>query len=102
MNGGYGVFLKTDGTLVAWVLRNLIGLGALQTADEHKRKGYGSLVAKVLAKEIAKEGLDPIGTVLQDNSVSQKMFGKLGFKILETVAFTENEEMRITLCNGTS
>ncbi|KAF2894191.1 hypothetical protein ILUMI_11981 [Ignelater luminosus] len=102
LNGGYGVFLKTDGTLVAWVLRNLIGLGALQTLDEHKRKGYGSLVTTVLAKEIAKEGLNPIGTVLQNNFGSQKMFGKLGFEILETVTFTENEEMRVNLCNGST
>ncbi|KAF2894192.1 hypothetical protein ILUMI_11982 [Ignelater luminosus] len=94
MNGGYGVFLKSNGALVTWIVRNLLGLGILQTLDEYKRRGYGSLITKVLSKEIGKEGLDPMGSVLKSNISSQRMFQNIGFEILGSVTFTENKEMR--------
>lgn len=100
MNGGYGVFLKSNGALVAWTVRNLLGLGILQTLDTYKRRGYGSLITKVLSKEIGTEGLDPMGSVLKSNISSQRMFKSIGFEILDSVTFTENKEMRGDLYNS--
>jgi len=91
LNGGYGVFLKSCNTLVAWILKNQIGFGALQTLQEHKRKGYGSLVTRHMTRKIGEDGEDPLGTVLQTNVESQAMFKKIGFTIVESVVFTEAE-----------
>ncbi|RZC35142.1 uncharacterized protein BDFB_007853 [Asbolus verrucosus] len=88
MNGGYGVFLKSTDELVAWVLKHTFGhLGMLQTEEKHKKKGYGSLVAKVLSKEIAEEGHWPLGTILVNNQVSIGMFEKMGFRSIGTCTF---------------
>lgn len=90
MNGGFGVFLKEDDSIVAWILKNQMGMMVvLQTADGYKRKGYGSLVTKAIAKEIAKEGHVPLGTVLIDNFASKNMFKKLGFKIIDQLAYIQ-------------
>ncbi|KAF2894193.1 hypothetical protein ILUMI_11983 [Ignelater luminosus] len=94
LNGGYGVFTKTTNKLVSWVLKNQIGLGAVETLKDYKRKGYASLVVKHMAKKCAEEGEDPLGTVLQGNITSQAMFKKLGFTIINTVVFTEAEISR--------
>lgn len=80
MNGGHGVFTKTDGKLVSWVLKNQMGtLGILQTIDAYKRMGLGSAVTKSLSREIALEGHNPLGTVLVENTASQAMFRNIGF-----------------------
>ncbi|XP_017771660.1 PREDICTED: uncharacterized protein LOC108559041 [Nicrophorus vespilloides] len=88
MNGGRGLFLKSNDKLVAWVLKNQLGtLVVLQTLHDYKRKGYGSLVTAALSREIAEEGHNVIGTVLVNNSASQAMFKKLGFDILDYSRF---------------
>lgn len=93
MGSGYGVFLKEDDTLASWVFKNQMGtLGILQTVEEHKRKGYASLILKVMSKEIGEDGHDPLGTVLVKNRASQVMFMKLGFKELDKVTFVEGQD----------
>ncbi|RZC34221.1 CKS, FR47, and/or Acetyltransf 1 domain containing protein [Asbolus verrucosus] len=88
INGGYGLFLKGSDEPVAWVLKHCFGqVGMLQTDDNHKRKGYASLVLKALAKEMGGEGLWPFGTVLADNSASVGMFQRLGFRNVGTFAY---------------
>lgn len=90
MNGGYGAFTKNN-ELVSWVLKNHMGtLGILQTVQEHRRKGYGTLVTMALSKEIAEEGHVPLGTVLVNNRVSQMMFSKLGFRSIDEATFVCN------------
>lgn len=81
LNGGYGLFLKKDNSLVSWILHcNFGGLGILQTLDEHKRKGYGKTVARALMKYLAeKENLDVTSFVIQANKPSRKLFESLGF-----------------------
>jgi GNAT superfamily N-acetyltransferase len=70
--------------LVAWCLRYDNGsLGILQVAENHRRKGYGSLVTKFLSKKIAKEEKSAvISLIVPGNVKSEKMFEKLGFKNL--------------------
>lgn len=55
---------------------------ALQTLDEHKNKGYASLVISIMCKYLAEEGLDCCGTVFIGNVASESLFAKLGFKII--------------------
>lgn len=70
--------------LMAWCLQYDNGLLALLQVDtKHKRKGYGSLIAKAFSKQIAEEyGLDIGATVVHENSASRTMFEKIGFKIV--------------------
>ena len=83
LNGGYGAFLKSDGMLVSWVLKNFLGqLGILQTLEDHQGKGYAKLMVKALAKEIATDGHNPFGTVIVGNTTSENLFEKLGFEML--------------------
>lgn len=81
LNGGIGLVCKKTNELRAWVLKNYFGgFGVLQVPDNHKRKGYGSLIIKIFAKKIAEEdGYDITAFILRENTASQNMFAKLGF-----------------------
>lgn len=88
VNGGLGIFSKSTNELCAWVLKSYLGaLGLLQVAEEHKRKGLGSLMTKIFSKKLAEEGLDAIGCIILDNVVSQKMFKNLGFEKIIAVTW---------------
>jgi len=88
VNGGFGLYLKTNDKLVAWVLKNFLGtMVVLQTLEEYKRRGYASLVVRAMSRDIAEEGHNPLGTVVTTNSPSQGMFAKLGFQILDYARF---------------
>lgn len=90
MNDCYGVFLQSNGDLVCWVLKNHLGqLGILQTLPEYKRRGYATLIIKVMSKDIAEDGHDPLGTVLVGNIASEGMFEKLGFHRMDKCSYIE-------------
>lgn len=81
MGGGYGLFLKEKDTLVSWIFKNHLGiLGILQTVEEYKRRGFGSLMIKFLAKLLAEEGIDPVTSVSIHNTASKNMMRKIGFE----------------------
>ncbi|KAJ8924214.1 hypothetical protein NQ315_007005 [Exocentrus adspersus] len=83
MNGGYGLFLKSNDQLVSWVLLSMMGqLTILQTLDGYKRKGYASVLVKYISVELAKKGYNAFGAVFAENVASVAMFEKLGFKYL--------------------
>ncbi|XP_066157265.1 uncharacterized protein [Euwallacea fornicatus] len=80
---GFGVYLAKDDKLLSWISPSCFGqMAALQTLDEHKRKGYGSLVVKHMAKYLAEEGFDCCGTVNPENKASEAVLKKLGFEVL--------------------
>jgi len=97
---GFGVFLKEDNQLVSWItpscfgefathfcinllIREFLGqLAALQTLVEHRKKGYGTLVVKHMAKYLATEGFDSCATINSENVASEAVMKKLGFKKL--------------------
>jgi hypothetical protein len=80
-NGGYGVFLKNGDEMVAWAVKHCLGhIGMVQTRENEKKKGYGLLVTKALAKEIVEEGQRPFATIYAQNKASICMFEKLGFQ----------------------
>lgn len=76
-----GLFNEHD-DLLAWSLRyDNSSLAVIQVEAEHFRKGYGSLVAKAISKQIASEdGCDVISLVVPENLKSTNMFSKLGFR----------------------
>jgi L-amino acid N-acyltransferase YncA len=55
-------------------------LALLQVEENHKRKGYGSLITAALSKEFAQLGYDVIATVINKNAKSISLFEKLKFK----------------------
>lgn len=69
---------------MAWCLQYDNGLLALlQVDNQHKRKGYGSLIAKAFSKQIAESySLDVGATVVHENLASRTMFEKIGFQIV--------------------
>ncbi|KAI4469224.1 hypothetical protein MML48_2g00003614 [Holotrichia oblita] len=92
MNGGYGVFLKEDDKLVAWVMRNHWGtMINLQTLPEYKRMGFGHLIVSVMAKHIAEDGQSPMATIVMGNFASEMLFQKLGFRHLNSLKFVTLE-----------
>jgi ribosomal protein S18 acetylase RimI-like enzyme len=69
------------GVLVAWCFQLQAGpLGALQVDENHFQRGFGTIVAKAMAKKLAESGKDTFALVGQQNIPSQKMFEKIGFK----------------------
>lgn len=81
LNGGIGLFSKQDNELRSWILKNYFGgLGVLQTANEHRRKGYGTLITKIFSKMLAEEGYDISAFIVRKNVASQKMFTGLDFE----------------------
>ncbi|KAJ8679175.1 hypothetical protein QAD02_014962 [Eretmocerus hayati] len=89
LNTSAGLFRKEDDALVSWILHDDIGsLGTLQTVEAHKQKGYGKIVAKALAKNLAeREGLDSTLFIVQSNVASQKLFNSLGYRPLKKVCW---------------
>lgn len=88
-NGGFGLYLKTDDTLCSWIMRNNYGgMAILQTAEEHKRKGYGVILAKHFSKYWADKGLDIFCFIMTHNTPSLNLFQKLGYRKAHGITWT--------------
>lgn len=80
-NGGFGIFLKKDDTLVSWIMRNDYGgLAILQTVDDYKRKGFGALLTKHFSKYWGEKSLDIFCFIMKHNKASIALYEKLGWK----------------------
>ena len=76
-----GVFLKENDQLVSWmVYRAPWGMGKLHTLQEHRKKGYASLVTKYMSKRMAQSGYIPSVIIEKGNNASCAFFEYLGFK----------------------
>lgn len=90
INGGYGIFLENNHQLVSWILINHLGiLGALQTVQNYKRRGYGAIMIKMLSKHMAEEGYTPMALILNSNQTSGALFRLLGFKVFDEYTYIE-------------
>lgn len=84
-NPNLGIFDENN-VLIAWCFRLQAGpLGAVQVDEGHLKKGLGSLVTRAMAKLLADMDLDTFALVGAENTPSQKLFEKLGFKIVDHV-----------------
>ncbi|XP_017794056.1 PREDICTED: uncharacterized protein LOC108575694 [Habropoda laboriosa] len=99
-----GVFAR--GSLAAWMVQSYYGaMFSMQTKPEYRRKGYGTKLARYLTRRVAEKGYQPFVVIRPENSASQSLYKKLGFrKLYQTVRMTfmptlwqdeENETNRV-------
>ncbi|KXJ69540.1 hypothetical protein RP20_CCG026654 [Aedes albopictus] len=93
-NPSVGLFNEA-GQLLAWCFCWPNGaIGPLEVAKEHQRKGYGSLMVKAIAREVANAGLNCYGTAITGNAQSRAMFEKLGFRLVDGGCFYARNRSR--------
>ncbi|XP_015432524.1 PREDICTED: uncharacterized protein LOC107188697, partial [Dufourea novaeangliae] len=81
MNGGVGLYLKKDDTLVSWAIHNdWHGIGMVQTLEQHKRKGYAKTVINELAKNLGMQGISVTLFIVEGNATSETLFRSLSWK----------------------
>lgn len=81
LNGGWAL-TSPSGNYMAWGIQNNYGgIGAIHTVKEHRRKGLGALITKIVGKEIAKKGMD-VFSVTSDGNFSEIMMLNIGFKTI--------------------
>uniref|UniRef100_A0AAG5DR56 GCN5-related N-acetyltransferase Rv2170-like domain-containing protein n=1 Tax=Anopheles atroparvus TaxID=41427 RepID=A0AAG5DR56_ANOAO len=85
LNESVGLF-NGHGVLVSWCLSDQTGAHSdLQTVEAECRNGYGRLVAKELARRLARKGSDSKAYVLQENEKSIKLFESIGFDRIQNL-----------------
>lgn len=57
--------------------------GSLQVDERFQRRGLGSLMAKLMAKQLAEMNIDSTAGIVDSNYKSRQMFQKLGFKHID-------------------
>lgn len=79
-----GVFLKDGDDLIAWMTCHPPnGMSRLFTTEQHRRKGYASLVTKYITKRMAQAGYYPYVNIVAGNPVTAKFFESVGFRYLD-------------------
>lgn len=86
-NGGLGLFDKSSGELVSCVFKNdLDGIAHLYTVPYRNNRGYGSTLAKAMARLIAVDHQQHVQTFISANNVkSIRLFEKLGFAAVNEI-----------------
>ncbi|XP_019559658.3 uncharacterized protein LOC109428387 [Aedes albopictus] len=94
-NTSIGLF-NESGEMLAWSFVWPTGaIGPLEVAKNHLRKGYGTIIAKAIAKEVAKVGMNCYGTIVSGNDASEAMFSKLGFKRVEDTYYVRTRAKKL-------
>ncbi|XP_058122348.1 uncharacterized protein LOC131293169 [Anopheles ziemanni] len=89
MNDSMGLFLDGAREPLAWCIRTQNGaIGLLGVVA--KRKGFGSLVVKALARQLAHQGHNVYASVSFTKEASMKLFEKLGFQVVGKVNWIKN------------
>ena len=57
--------------------------GSLQVDEKYQRRGLGTLIAKIMAKQLAEQNKDVTAGIVDSNYKSKQMFTKLGFKHID-------------------
>ncbi|XP_046970299.1 uncharacterized protein LOC124537480 [Vanessa cardui] len=77
-NLGYGLF--KSGELVAWsFIKEMGALGHLYTLENHRRKGYGELVLKLISNILLKDNKHVYAYCIAGNIKAGNLYKKLGF-----------------------
>ncbi|KAL9707060.1 hypothetical protein quinque_010578 [Culex quinquefasciatus] len=94
-NASVGLFNESN-ELLAWSFHWPTGaIGPLEVHPDHYRKGYGTIITKAIAKEVAKLGFNCYGTVWKTNAASIGMFTKLGFKSTDYHHYTKSKARKL-------
>lgn len=81
IHGGYALIDEKSKEILSFILiTSQYALGGLTTVEEARRKGYGEVLVKHLAKELARRDFIPFAYVANDNQKSINLFLKLGFE----------------------
>ena len=89
-----GVFLKDTNELVSWIMCHPpSGMSRLHTLENHRHRGYATLVTQYLSKRIAQTGCIPFVNIMTDNNASRKFFESMGFIFLCNSELCEREAM---------
>ncbi|XP_058122351.1 uncharacterized protein LOC131293172 [Anopheles ziemanni] len=87
-NESVALFDESSNELLAWCLQLMTGAhGVLQVPIEHSRKGYGTIIAKAMAKKLAKMGHNSYAYVTDTNEPSRALFDKIGFQNVGTMCW---------------
>ncbi|XP_032519684.2 uncharacterized protein LOC116771817 [Danaus plexippus] len=83
-NLGYGLFKGDE--LISWVfIKEMGALGHLYTLEEHRRKGYGELVLKLISNVLLNEGKYVVAFCVKGNENACKLYKKLNFENVQVV-----------------
>nr|XP_032519859.1 uncharacterized protein LOC116771958 [Danaus plexippus plexippus] len=83
-NLGYGLFKGDE--LISWVfIKEMGALGHLYTLEEHRRKGYGELVLKLISNVLLNEGKYVVAFCIKGNENACKLYKKLNFENVQVV-----------------
>ncbi|CAH1394551.1 unnamed protein product [Nezara viridula] len=78
-NFGLGVFRGDD--LLSWAIQFYYGgIGAVQTLENEKRKGYGKAVVEAMTKKLGEMQKDVHLNIVEGNETSEAFFKSLGFR----------------------
>ncbi|CAH0724301.1 unnamed protein product, partial [Brenthis ino] len=81
---GYGLFV--NGELAAWVfIKEMGALGHLYTLEDHRRKGYGELVLKLISNWLLEKNKYVFAFCVDGNKNAYNLYKKLGFKSVVNV-----------------
>lgn len=81
IHGGYALIDEKSKEILSFIfISSQYAIGGLTTAENARRKGYGEVLVKYLAKKLAKSDLIPYAFVANNNQRSLNLFLKLGFK----------------------
>ncbi len=77
--------IRENGQPVAWCglhfeIDTIANLGFAHTLDEHRRKGYASLVTKTLVNRLSARGVRTNSDVIKDNTASMSLCASMGFE----------------------
>ncbi|VVD00162.1 unnamed protein product [Leptidea sinapis] len=75
---GYGLYKNNE--LIAWCyVKEMGALGHLYVVENHRRKGYGELVLKLISNTLAKEGKFVLAFCVVGNEGAKRLYQKLEF-----------------------
>ncbi|CAG9837086.1 unnamed protein product [Diabrotica balteata] len=82
-NGGYGLFSKKDGELLSWAIKTMSGtIGYVQTVDRAQKRGYATIIVRLMAKEMVFEHQYPVIMVPTSDYDSLNFFEGIGFQMV--------------------
>lgn len=77
---------------MSWVMKYEYGdVAVLQTDQEFKRRGYGSLVTKALTKMLVQNDDEVYAFAVVGNTASETMFQGIGFRYAGSYNFIDYE-----------
>lgn len=77
--------IRVNNSLAGWALcydatDDMINLGSLRVLEQHRKQGYGKMLAVDLVKKVLQSGKTPMVHILDNNTASKNLSMSIGFK----------------------